>query len=671
MTTMAHLPCGQAPSGDSVSCVEAATLAGIQKWVTLNKAYFKKTSMRDYLWMIGVGVLPIDIVLVSGIFFTLGTIMIVIGVVLHFTRTIVPVDFPTPVITTHPWANYRGIPQLVSNGQYSQNLFTLKGSFDSYLKHDPSRYPSNNLLSEGIRDFSNISLVSLQSLKEDINSYYSYISEFEKPTILTQFITGAHTTQILNNSVPVISPEQASLCSKTSRIQQAEIECQSTQTSFDEIQRIIDSNRATTSLFQNQSRIDILPYQEWGSLLSSIGEKWAGSVLLSASNGWERMADASGNASEFLTRSVQDRIEEIKARIDADAKEAEAELEAKMVDIESEIAAKDIDLQHQVAAQQNVLVMAQRTTNNIEKVTVPSTITFNIPVAMVSGGGGRIGEGGGFVSGVSTTVKWESVSMDNPAYQIRGHMIELANSASRIEEARLGGLEQQRVGLGNLAQERREGISKRKDERKAEADSRMEAEREVALKHAHSVEGLFVGMEDNDEKIDYRDFNRIMSTVWNRPASIVRSNITPIEQEIATAIRDLADVEQEARDVEAVLTLSALSGLAEEELNAHWVLCPDGSLTENFSYSVLEVFEEGSIVTRESNVIGLLAPQLSIQPMAMTNDILQNTISYLSSKGWFGTRLKKYITKMSPKDFRSNNHSSTSVLKAGLVQGAR
>jgi hypothetical protein len=671
MKAVAHLPCGKSPSGDAVSCVEAATLVGIQEWVTSNRPYFKKTNLRNYLLMIGFGVLPIDIVFVSGIFFALGLIMIVSGIVLHFTRTIVPVDFPIPVITTHPWAYYRGVPQLVSNGQYSQKIFTLKGAFDSYSKHDPSRYPSNNLLSEGIRDFSHISLVSLQSLREDINSYYSYISDFDKPTILTHIISGGHATQILNYSVPLISAEQASLCSKTSRIQQAEIENQSTQTSFNEIQRIIDSNRANTSLFHNQSRIDILPYQEWGSLLSSIGDQWAGSVLLSASDGWERMADASGNASEFLTRSVQDRIEEIKARIDADAREAEAELEAKMVDIESEIAAKDIDLQHQVAAQQNVLVMAQRTTNNIEKVTVPSTITFNIPVAMVSGGGGRIGEGGGFVSGVSTTVKWESVSMDNPAYQIRGHMIELANSASRIEEARLGGLEQQRVGLGNLAQERREGISKRKDERKAEADSRMEEEREVALKHAHSVEDLFVGMEDNDEKIDYRDFNRIMSTVWNRPASIVRSIITPTEQEIATAISNLANVEQEARDVEAELTFSALSGLAVEELNAHWVVYPNGSITENFFYSPLEVFEEGSIAARESNLIGLLAPQLSIQPVAMTNDTLQNTISYLSSKGWFGTQLNKYISKMSPKDFRSNNHSSSSVLKAGLVQGAR
>jgi len=665
---VAIIPCGRGrPGGAPLTAIESATLVGMQNWVSANSSYFKKTNSSKYILMIAVTMFAVGLVAPEMI--VIGVLLMFISLIIFFSRKVIPVEFPRPVVTRHPWAFFRGIPHLISFASASQMQLSLKAKCTSYHPHNPSSVPAAEKSSSGIRDYSNLSLDSLANLGSELRIYHQHLQGQAQMYFVASIITGNEAANLSTSIIPNFTQVQNSLSTSVSRINQAVSEQASTQEAFNQIEHIINTNRQASNFYDSQSKVDISPYLAWKNLLSEIGSEYSKMVLVSAAEGWERMIDSSKRASNYLTETVQHRLDEIEARIEADAQEAKAELNAKKKEIQMDIDAKGRELEHQLDSQINVVSAAKETVTKLNSMNIPRTISMEIPVATISGGGGNISGGSGFISPISTSISTKTVHLDNPAYDAGIQISELANSLARIEGSRLNSL-QLLKNENHLKMELYEkDIQKRMKESKQEAERRMEAEKEVALKHARSVEHLHGELSDNPDKLDYNDFNRMMKSVWNRPTNVLSSHIDPISLDIVSVRQEFQRIENEEVEIENVLTHSPVSEFNSGDLEVHWIIGPDGQATENVTTTPLDIYVDNSITANKSQIAFLLAPEVApMQVAAMSNEVLMKNIIHLQENGWMFPKLLKFTTGKTADFFRIGSEAHATPSQVMLSQ---
>ena len=656
---MAVIPCGKGRhDGGPLSAAESATLVGMQNWVTANSSYFKKTNLSKYTLMVGLTTLVIGFI--APPVAAIGVLLLIISLLVFLSRKVVPVEFPKPVVTRHPWAFFRGSPHLISYASASQMQLSLKDQCASYHPHNPASVPATEKSRTGIRDFSNLSLESLASLGSEMRQYHQHIQSQSQVYFVASIMTGNEAANLSTSIIPNFTQVQNSLSLSISRVNQAISEQNTTQQAFNQIEHIINTNRQASNFYNSQSKVDLSPYLAWKSLLSDVGSEYSRMVLLSAAEGWERMIDASKEASDFLTSTVQHRLDEIEGRIEADAKEAKAELAAKKKEIQMDIDAKGRELEHQLDSQKDVVGAAKETLTKMNKMHIPKTISMEIPVAMVSGGGGSINaQGGGYISPVSTSITTKTVYLDNPAYDAGIQITELAHSLARIEGSRLNSLQQLKNENLRKLELYEKDIQKRMEEKKKDAERRMKKEKEVALKHARAVEYLHDELTDNPEKLDYHDFNRMMNSVWNRPANILSSHINPVTLDISSIVQEFQRIENEEVALEGTLNRSPVSKFSTGDLEVHWIIGPDGQVTENVSAAPLEIYVDNSILVTRSAITSLLSPIVAPpQVTAMSDEALMNNIMHLQTNGWMLPQLLKFTTEKTADFFRIESGSN-------------
>jgi len=647
---VAAIPCGG--GNQTLSAAEAATLVGLQEWVNANRIYFKKTNISKYLSMVGMTTMVVGLIFPPS--FLVAVVLLIIAFVVSHSRKIIPVEFPKPVITRHPWAFFRGTSHLISRASASQMQISLKDQCAKYRPHDPLSIPAADKSSTGIRDFTKLSLHSLAQLESEISSYHQHVLNQSQIYFVASIMTGNQAANLSTSIRQNLTQQQNALCATVSRVNQGISEQAATQQAFNDIEYITDNNRMVRTFFQSQSNIDLAPYLAWKNLLSDISSEYMEIVSLSAAEGWNRMIDASLKASNFLTNTVQHRLDEIEGRIEADAKEAIAALNAKKKDIQMDIDAKGRELEHQLDSQNRVVNAAKEAQTKLEKMHIPQTISFEIPVTSVSGGGGRISDGSGYISSVSTTITTKLVQIDNPAYKSGTQIKELANSMTRIEISKLDSLNQLKNENLRKLELYEKDIRKRMDLNKKEAEQRMKNEKEIALKHARAVEHLHDELTENPEKLDYNDFNRIMKAVWNRPANHLLKYINPIPINISSLVQEFQRIENDALSIEGMLVRSPVSQYSSNELEAHWIFGPDGQVTENVVANPLEIYVNNSVAVSSSNIAHLLAPMVApAQVSAMSDDLLMMNIAHLQQNGWILPQLLKFTTNKTVKFFRA------------------
>jgi hypothetical protein len=665
---MAHVPCGVAPAGGSVTCVEAATLIGIQRWVTANEVYFKKTKMSNVLFVVGAA--SILLVVIGEPMNTIGMVIAVvfvsIGCLVRFSRQLVPIDFPSPVITQHPWVDYRGTSHLVVTSDLAQLQLGIKGVYPGYQAHDPAAVENPTDMGRGTRDFSAYSADSLWRLAEDVLLYSQQVESEATKSFLIQVVTGESADYLGSRiAAATLSAGQSAFCTSVTAFSQADTECRSSQTALNEISGIIDSNISANSYFRNQVSVDLAPYEQWMELLTEIGNEFVGTVLLSVEDAWGMMADASGAASKQLQLAVQDDLNLLRVKAEDQAIAAEAELDLKMADIKMANRAKSVDLESQIKAQYEVVEKARESSGRLRSMSVPSQISISIPVVTVSGGGGSVGANGGYISPVSSRTSHETVYFENPANHIRDQLLELAAATSSIEDARLDGLTQRKQGLSGEIDQHKEKIQQDKKEALAKSEESSKRKEAVALQHSHNVQCLFNDMEDNPALLDYRDLDNIISKVWARPSDHLGSLITPTLQDISLVMSVMDRFEVDIRSFESGLTNSSLSNHALEPLQVHWVWdASTKSLTENVVVAMLDIYEDAKVVMNRSNVSPILDPQIPFtQIPQMSDKMIMACIALLMKEGWFDLKLSKFMKKKKIHDYRNGSRPQAATAK--------
>jgi hypothetical protein len=310
--------------------------------------------------------------------------------------------------------------------------------------------------------------------------------------------------------------------------------------------------------------------------------------------------------------------------------------------------------------------MAQKTNNTLNNLHVSPTITLQIPVSIISGGGGNIGQQGGYVREVTTNIQHESVVFENPAHHIRSQILELADSNYQIEKVRFENLSLQYDGLSNMINSRKELIDERQKRKEAEIDERLEREKEITLKHAKSVESLFLNVKENGEKIDYTDLLRLVQTSWNRPSDLVSNLIAPINIMIGEIEAIMGQFEENSRYIEQILSPSSLSQYSSEKFYSHWISI-DGKVGQGMPMvNSIEVYQRNRVSSSPSN-------KFSIIPISINESLLSpisskqfsQTLNFLMLKNSFGPRLTKILTKLKPDQIAIFQNNSMTT-KAGV-----
>ncbi len=647
---MSHIPAGHGPNGEPLTAIEGATLMGLQKWIVTNGDYFRKSERYSRILLLGMTIwlaesLMFYLELQVGIFGSISIILVIVTLILRKNLEAKPVGFPIPVRSSHPYVKYRGNSHLVSTSPDAELSFSLKSCYPQYQIHLPKIGDHESQHQLGIRGHSHLSLGTIGALLDEVREYSKSVIDAEYDSKEIKIIIGKPAEEIRSFITNDFSQGQLSLCENTGLQEQNSSESEKVQLALDSIAKSIDKNIESNQIFVDQVRDDIGEYWAWRDKLIEISNNWTGTVLLSARDGWGKMAEASENASKLLTESVQGRIDAIKVKIEEDANQAVIDLESKMQDVEADVAAKGLELENKIEAQKEIAKLAENSRLEIQNSQTPTEISLSIPVPMVSGGGGSVSQGGGYISGVTTSISYQTVSFPNPAFQVKGHVLKLATSISDIEKSRFEGLINQKSGLANIITDRKERINERKEQRKKEADQRMEKEREVALRHARLVESVYGDVYSNDQLLDFRDIDSLVEKSWSRPSDIVKKHIDPIEDQIDRLISILDSLEQEFSQIESYFSPSKLSPLSTTPVISHWAHFK-GNALGFVSCQPLDVFQE-TVVIRPSSRYHLLQPEFDQSALnPMNPQEIKSIMQSLQTRGFFLPRLLKHLEKI-------------------------
>ena len=662
---MPQIPSGVTVENNGLTAIETSMMVGVQQWVISNDNYLRRSSLIIYLLMIGSAVLILGLVPDLWIFFIISLLLFGVALLLKKNNDTTPINFPIPIITEHDWVHYRATGHLHSTSESAQIIATAKKEIPRYHTHLPKIADDENESQHGIREFSDLSKNTLSTYSVEIEKYKTDITSTIDTRYNIQIINGDSAEQ-LSGMIRTLTNEQINLCAEIPIQNQSGESYVETKNALINLAKVIDYNRAIRTQFIEESKTDINRYNEWKELMIRISHNWSKTVLISAEMGWDNMSKASSNASEFLEHAVQDRMDELKSKVVSDALEAKSDLDSQMQEIETEIEHKKEALGIQIKSQLAVVSMAQKTNNTLNNLHVSPTITLQIPVSIISGGGGNIGQQGGYVREVTTNIQHESVVFENPAHHIRSQILELADSNYQIEKVRFENLSLQYDGLSNMINSRKELIDERQKRKEAEIDERLEREKEITLKHAKSVESLFLNVKENGEKIDYTDLLRLVQTSWNRPSDLVSNLIAPINIMIGEIEAIMGQFEENSRYIEQILSPSSLSQYSSEKFYSHWISI-DGKVGQGMPMvNSIEVYQRNRVSSSPSN-------KFSIIPISINESLLSpisskqfsQTLNFLMLKNSFGPRLTKILTKLKPDQIAIFQNNSMTT-KAGV-----
>ncbi len=662
---MPQVPSGVTAENNGVTAIETSMMVGVQQWVISNDKYVRRSSLIIYLLMIGSAILIIGLVPDLWILLIFSLLLFGVALLLKKNNKTTPIQFPIPIIAEHDWVYYRTTAHLHSTSKSAQIVATAKKDIPRYHTHLPKIADDENESQHGIREFSDLSKNTLSTYSAEIEKYKTDITSTIDTRYNIQIINGDSAEQ-LSSMIRTLTHEQINLCAEIPIQNQSDESYVETKNSLINLAKVIDYNRAIRTQYIEESKADINRYNEWKELLNRISHNWSETVLTSAEMGWENMSNASSNASEFLEHAVQGRMDDLKSKVVADALEAKHELDSQMQEIEAEIGHKEEVLKTEITSQLAVVSMAKKTNNTLNNLHVSPTITLQIPVGMVSGGGGYVGQQGGSISAVTTSIRHESVVFENPAHHIRTQILELADSNYQIEKVRLENLTSQYDGLSNVIKNRKELIDERQKRKEAEIDERLEREKEITLKHAKSVESLFLNVKENGEKIDYTDLLRLVQTSWNRPSDLVSNLIAPINIMIGDIEAIMGQFEENSRYIEQILSPSSLSQYSSEKFYSHWISV-GGRVGQGMAkINSIEVYQHNRVISSPS-IISSIIP-ISINEsllLPISRKQFSQTLNFLMLKNSFGPRLTKILTKLKPDQIAIFQNNSTTT-KAGV-----
>lgn len=484
---------------------------------------------------IGIPLLFLGILqVVNAALLLVGGLFTLVGVVLFLTGKTNPVVFPDIIVLEHSVTNHAGKALMVSDHQESLQHHSMHGDFADYRGHTPVLEPNESMVYTEPGSSPQRSASSLNNFKSGISSYLQALEQTPGYSFNTSFLT-ARQGSILNDMLfscdelwqygPYVTPSQ--YVDSNLMHQNTEV--------LTYLVYLAQSNNRSQLEFLEKYESEMSGYKQWLDSLESSAREFSGRVLESVRITYEDINSASVDASGLLLQSVDLKIQENTRKLEFEAQQKLEELEAKYSEMKEAIEATKDELQRAIESQDELVrsIGAQVASARSELATTPSEISFQVPYTIVSGGGGMIGQGGGRVSSVSSSIKYERVSMPNPAYASQVQSLKLVTMMSNIEEQRLQSLRRELHSADDLVTQKREKIESEQALRQEQYNQRMETERIELSKHSIKVERLYEDILENPSQIDVDDLIRLVTRSWRQPAVILESQLNVVHEEMS------------------------------------------------------------------------------------------------------------------------------------------
>ena len=570
-----HTPAGYGVNGNPLTAVEVAFIVGISKFAAKNRNYFTKILTGQILFGAGIILLIASVVTQIGAVALLGLIITISGGIIWGNSKTVPVVFPDVVVLEHFSHALDGKPLLVSPPNLNTNSWKLKDVFPSYERHTPISGEEELVI---FREPGNNSKRSVKTLADFRNHLSEYASKLENQTeveILTNFLSPQQ-SQLLDSVVfsnqnmewafrDYLSPPG----SYDNGLMAQNV------LSLDKLTSIAGKNKSILQEYGEKFEIDFDGYRNWRGKLVNLATKNTNRVMESVELSYSELDLSSLEASDLLLNSVDNKIQENSRKIEFEAQQKLSELESKMEEMQAAINERKDEISRSINSQTQIVSNLRHHYQSAmnELSSIPNQVSIQIPYTVVSGGGGSIGQAGGRISSVYSSVKYQSVYFPNPDYASKEQSVRMLSTLSNIETEKLSSLKSELSSTDDLISEKRQKINEEQSKQKKEYADRMEKERAELSKHAIKVQNLHQDILDNPSQIDLRDLQRLVMKTWGRPAQIMERHLDSFLELNDKSNKVFADFGANYNKIiSGIISGSPKSLSTNERLISHWVV---------------------------------------------------------------------------------------------------
>ena len=566
---MAVFPAGKLTDTSPLTGTEAAVLIAVDQWAE------KNTDWYSYNNILKGGMI------FSGIIILMGFVHIMFavfgGLIFVLCNLLKSMSNPEPVLvngigaTLHSVVYWNGIPHLVSKNPQYQSIIDVREGIGNRNKHSPENFPAVNAWRQGEDNFFQLSLDSIVHFGVDEKNLLDLIQRTPIHSTPIKILTGNHSTMTYG-----ILPEFNDSHIGEDVVQIAKLidgeACAEVLANFEWVKNSINHNDQQISTIISNMNLDRIPYEEWAGHLKQRTDHLNFMTFDSTKQGWQNSLVGLLRAEESLENSVAADIIAQEESIHREMEDAEAKMREKSADYRLGIAEEGEKLERKESELVGMIQAQSQTVSKLQSTQVPPNLTLESKYGVTSGGGGYVGQNGGTISSVQTSVQTHLYEILNPAYPTIIGIIELAEGdLSRYQQMHQS-LRNEIDGLSGALERRNEQMRKQQEERLKELEYAKERAVHAIRKDSREVRNI-EHLTANVEASPWKKLLHRSATVWSRPYQIVMSQIRKHQELSSNAEAFQVQINNETNQIRNFLSTQSIHGMLDmDQVTHHWVI---------------------------------------------------------------------------------------------------
>ena len=639
---MAVIPAGRVPGGSPLTACESAVLVAVDEWANKNTEWFNYTNTLKGTIGFGFVLLVVGIVfpplLVLGILFTLIPYMILRK------------KFPSPVFvspisaTRHFFVNAFGNKNIVTQ---NPSLFMRANFSDALVQrnvHDSLNYVEENDWLKGFHSSGDLSLTGMKGLVNEDEAFIHKLQHLPRHDLQIQLVN-----QSLRNLRPDIIPsfDNTSVYENVEHFAMdfdkniAEI----TQSNIDFLQNTLHHNDSLVERIHSEMLTDMEPYDRWIDQLRDSGNYYFSLGQNSTNIGWDRGIIGLNQAQKSLENYVAADIIAQEESVNREIEQAESRMREKSADFQLQIAEEQEKLNRRLLEVNGMVDAQSRVVKTLSGMDIPRSLTYQSTYGVTSGGGGSIGQGGGYVSPVTTSVKTDFYEVRNPAIDtVDGLVVVAKGDLERYESMKLS-LNNE---IGQLSSSYGRMISHLKEQQEKRLEELSEAKERAInaiLKDSHQVKDI-QRTSVKDGLSPFERMNELVMEIWLRPTEQLNDFFSEYRTLMSVMEEYKSQIHSQSSQISHSLSGHAYNDITSNYITQHWVIYANNLVSEIIPINKIEFNEQRSVQIEQGpsmEIFGL--DQSQVIRHHLESGAIQNAVLRLQSLGLVDEKVVLALTK--------------------------
>jgi hypothetical protein len=643
---MAVFPAGKLSDLSPLTSTEAAVLIAVDQWAEENTSWYKKNKFLNL--MIILSSVSAFGVLIHWIIGVISFLFLIISWFIKIQSKPVPVKVNQIAATSHSIAFWNKNPHLVSKNPQYATLLEIRQGIEDRTGHNPENFPAANQWRQGEDGYYQLSLDSLIQLNDDEIQFVNSVRTAPIHSISLNILTG-HNAKINEQmygefSNSHIGEDVAQIAFSIDEEEFSEVSNLYSwmNESFSHNKKVIDE--AIQGMNENREI-----YEEWADHLREKGEFLNFITFDSTNQGWKKALKGLKKGEESLEKSVASEIIAQEQSVRREMEQAEAKMREKSADFRLSIAEEAERLGRRKEELRGMMAAQRSTLSKLQHVSVNTSdkITLQSVYGRTTGGGGFVGQQGGNISGVSTSVETHYYDIENPAISTINGIIELASGELTRYQKMDETLESEIEGLSGAFERRSAQMKKQQQERLDELETAKERAVHAIRKDSREVRSI----ENQTVESQNRPWKKLEERsliTWNRPFSIVNEQIIIHNKFTQETNRLKIDIENEITGIEQYMQTPTINTRIDtNKVTHHWVVINGKPFSEILSQKPVEFNSHSDIQVEEGETGFILGvKQSDIKGYNLDPNQINSAIITLSRRGAIENEVFKILSKI-------------------------